>query len=62
MDLEHEQFFAAYEAWEAASEARYAKILAGMKGEPLDRDMAALQRLHAEWLEKSKPLAEPRSA
>lgn len=59
MDREHEQFFAAYEAWEATSDACYANILGAMNGKPLDPeqatgDRAELQRLHADWLKKSE--------
>lgn len=58
---EHEEFLAAYRAWEAASDACYAKIVGGMNGASLDRDLAAIGRLHAEWLKKSKPIADRRS-
>ena len=50
IDRSEAQFFAAYEAWEAASEARYAKVLAGASQAALESDLASLQRMHAEWL------------
>jgi hypothetical protein len=55
-----EEFDAAYTAWRAARDQHDQEMRAAMNGEPTDwpamhEKIKELDRLHADWMEKSKP-------
>ena len=60
MDREYDEFLAAYQAWECASERCHAKLVRSVDCEPSDTglaaDLAQLQRLYIDWLDKLGPL------
>ena len=60
MDKVYDEFLAAYQAWECASEQCHARLVRSVDDEPLDpglaADLARLQRLYVDWLDKLGPL------
>jgi hypothetical protein len=63
---DREQFEASYVAWRTARDEHDAAMRAAMDGAPTDWDamhkkIEELDRLHKEWMEKSKPFVRWRS-
>ena len=64
---EHDQFLAAYQAWDEKTEAHRARIRAALQGGPCDYDAAIVEvverrALQDVFLEKSKPSAHSRQS
>ena len=62
---EHDQFLAAYQAWDEKTEAHRARIRAALQGGPYDYDAALaevveMRALQETFLEKSRPFVHPR--
>lgn len=54
------EYLAAYDAWKTAARAHEAKMDAAVEGAAVDwhfvrQEIKELQRLHEDWMEKSKP-------
>ena len=60
MDKEYDEFLAAYQAWECASEQCHAKLVrSGRSAQSIPgvaADLDQLQRLYIDWLDKLGPL------
>ena len=67
MEREYDEFLAAYQAWECASERCHAKLVRCADSvQPItgvSADLDLLQRLYVDWLDKLGPLlSSPESA
>ena len=59
MDKAYDDFLAAYQAWECASERCHARLLRSPDHAPsigVAADLDQLQRLYVDWLDKLEPL------